>query len=74
MGFVRVLFKAAAGAGAGVALITALPVFGAVGAISAAGLVVGSLLGATAGAAEEVLEAKKRKATRGQIEGPNRSL
>ena len=59
MSFVRGLVKAAAGAGAGVAVVTALPVFGAVGAITAAGLVVGSVLGAAAGVADEVLETKK---------------
>jgi hypothetical protein len=61
MSLVRGLAKAAAGAGAGVALVTALPVFGAVGAITAAGLVVGSVLGATAAVADEVLEARKKK-------------
>ena len=61
MSLVRGLAKAAAGAGAGVALITALPVFGAVGAITAAGLVIGSVLGATAAVADEVLEARKNK-------------
>lgn len=59
MGFVRGLVKLAAGAGAGVAVVTALPVFGAVGAVTAAGLVVGSLLGAAAGAADEVFESRK---------------
>lgn len=59
MSFVRGLVKAAAGAGAGVAVVTALPIFGAVGAITAAGLVVGSVLGAAAGVADEVLETKK---------------
>jgi hypothetical protein len=54
MGWVRGLAKAAAGAGAGVALVTALPVFGAVGTITAVGLVVGSLVGAAAGALDEV--------------------
>lgn len=62
MSLVRGLAKAAAGAGAGVALITALPVFGAVGAITTVGLVVGSVLGATAAVADEVLEAKRNKA------------
>lgn len=62
MGFVRSLVKVAAGAGAGVAVVTALPVFGAVGTITAAGLVVGSLLGAAAGVADEMAETKKEKA------------
>jgi len=62
MSFVRGLVKVAAGAGAGVAVVTALPVFGAVGAITAAGLVVGSLLGAAAGVADEMAETKKEKA------------
>ena len=59
MGMVRGLAKVAAGAGAGVAVITALPVFGAVGAITATGLVVGSLIGAAAGLADEIIEAKR---------------
>jgi hypothetical protein len=59
MGFVRGLVKVAAGAAAGVTVVTALPIFGAVGAITAAGLVVGSVLGAAAGVADEVLEARK---------------
>ncbi|HJR75012.1 MAG TPA: hypothetical protein VJ806_15405 [Luteimonas sp.] len=62
MSFVRGLVKVAAGAGAGVAVVTALPLFGAVGTITAAGLVVGSLLGAAAGVADEVAENKKDKA------------
>ncbi len=61
MSFVRGLVKVAAGAGAGVAVVTALPIFGAVGAITATGLVVGSLLGAAAGVADEVAEKKKEK-------------
>ena len=59
MGFVKGLAKAAAGAAAGVTVVTALPLFGAVGAITAVGLIVGSVVGAAAGLADEVLEAKK---------------
>lgn len=66
MSFVRGLVKVAAGAGAGVAVVTALPIFGAVGAITATGLVVGSLLGAAAGVADEVAENKKEKAGGGK--------
>lgn len=40
----------AVGAGVGVAAVTALPIFGAVGTITATGAVVGSLVGAAAGA------------------------
>ena len=65
MGWVRGLAKAAAGAGAGVALVTALPVFGAVGTITAAGLMVGSLLGAAAGAADEWREHHREQAGSG---------
>jgi hypothetical protein len=61
MSFVRTLAKAAAGAASGVALLTALPVFGAVGAITATGLVVGSLLGASAGVADELIDARKTR-------------
>lgn len=49
MRLVPLLKNVALGATAGVALLTALPVFGAVGTITAAGAVVGSLLGGVAG-------------------------
>ncbi len=62
MGMISGLMKAAAGAGAGVALLTALPIFGAVGAITVTGMALGSVLGAAAGITEEVIEQKKRKA------------
>lgn len=59
MGFVRGLAKATTGAVAGVTLVTALPVFGVVGAITATGLISGSVLGAAAGVADELIEVKK---------------
>ncbi len=49
MSLVDTLGKATAGATAGVAFITVLPVFGAAGAITAAGVAVGSVLGGAAG-------------------------
>lgn len=49
MGMVKTLEKIAASAATGVAVITALPVFGAVGTITVTGIAVGSLLGAAAG-------------------------
>ena len=61
MGMISGLMKAAAGAGAGVALLTALPIFGAVGVITVTGMALGSVLGAAAGITEEVMEQKKRK-------------
>ena len=64
MSFVRGLLRVATGAGAGIAVVTALPVFGAIGAITATGLVVGSILGAAAGAADAVLETKHDNANR----------
>jgi len=64
MSFVRGLIKVATGAGAGIAVVTALPVFGAIGAITATGLVIGSILGAAAGVADTVLEAKHDNANR----------
>jgi hypothetical protein len=54
MSFINGLLKVAAGAGAGVAAITALPFFGAVGAITATGVALGSLVGAAAGVADEL--------------------
>ena len=59
MGFISGLMKVAAGAAAGVAAVTALPVFGAVGTITAAGIVVGSVLGGAAGAADEIMSKDK---------------
>ena len=58
MSFVRGLSKAAVGAGSGIALITALPVFGAVGAISAVGLVFGTIVGAAAGVIDEIIDSR----------------
>ena len=60
MGFVSGLLKVAAGAVAGVAAITALPIFGAVGTITATGIAVGSVLGGAAGAADEVLSEEEK--------------
>ena len=54
MGFISGLLKVAAGAVAGVAAVTALPIFGAVGTITAAGIAVGSVIGGVAGAADEI--------------------
>jgi hypothetical protein len=54
MGFVSGLMKVVTGSVAGVAAVTALPVFGAVGTITAAGMAVGSVLGAAAGVADEI--------------------
>lgn len=56
MGYVSSLIKVASGAGAGIAVVTALPVFGAVGAITATGIAVGSIVGAVAGVADELKE------------------
>lgn len=50
MSLVNALWNVAKGAAAGVAVITALPVFGAVGTITATGLAVGSIVGGLAGA------------------------
>lgn len=54
MKFVPLLKNVALGASAGVALLTALPVFGAVGTLTTAGTLVGSLLGGMAGALDTV--------------------
>lgn len=61
MSFLNVMVKATIGAAAGVALVTALPVFGAVGAITATGLAVGSSGGAAAGAADAINEDKEKE-------------
>ena len=49
MSCLNTLRKATLGAGVGVTFITALPVFGAAGAITAAGIAVGSVVGAAGG-------------------------
>ena len=54
MGIVTALGRMAVGAAAGVALVTALPLFGAVGTVTALGLTVGSLIGAAGGVVDEV--------------------
>lgn len=54
MTFLGVLKNVAIGAPMGVLALTALPVFGAVGAITATGVIVGSLVGAAAGVADEI--------------------
>ena len=68
MSFVSGLFKVAKGAAVGVAAVTALPIFGAVGSITALGIVIGATVGAVAGVADEVIENKqavsKKKAPR----------
>ena len=54
MSFVSGLINIVKGATAGVAVGVALPVFGAVGAISATGLAITSVAGAVLGAADSV--------------------
>ncbi len=60
MGFVSGLLKVVTGAAAGVAAVAALPVFGAVGTITATGVAVGSVLGAAAGVADEINSRKDK--------------
>jgi hypothetical protein len=54
--FTRTLKNIAVGATAGVGAVIALPIFGAVGTITAAGVVVGSLVGAAAGVADSIMD------------------
>ena len=61
MSWVNVLEKVAKAAGVGVVAVTALPFFGAVGAITATGVAVGALVGGTLGAVDEINENRKRK-------------
>ena len=58
MGFISGLKKIVEGSALGVTAIVVLPVFGAVGTITATGAVVGSLLGAAAGIADEINDNK----------------
>ncbi len=60
MGFISGLGKVVVGAAAGVAAVTALPVFGAVGAITATGVAVGTVVGAAAGVVDEFMENQKK--------------
>lgn len=54
MTFLGALKNIVIGVPLGVAVITALPIFGAVGAITATGIAVGSALGAACGVADHV--------------------
>ena len=54
MTFLGALTKIVIGAPLGVLAVTALPIFGAVGAITAAGVAVGSVAGALGGVIDEV--------------------
>ena len=60
MGMVSGLIKVAKGAAVGVAAVTALPIFGAVGAITATGVAVGAIVGAIAGIADEAIDKKNK--------------
>lgn len=51
---ISLLKNVALGASAGVAVLTALPLFGAVGTLTTAGAIVGSLLGGMAGVIDSV--------------------
>jgi hypothetical protein len=63
MGFISGLLKITKGAAIGVATVTALPIFGAVGTITAVGIAVGVMVGAAAVVADKVMESKKRQAS-----------
>lgn len=54
MSLIDTLENMVKGAAVGVATVTALPIFGAVGAITATGVIVGSTVGAAAALADEV--------------------
>ncbi len=54
MTIISLLKNVALGASAGVAVLTALPLFGAVGTLTTAGAVVGSLVGGAAGALDSM--------------------
>ncbi len=61
MKILSLIGKATLGAAAGVALVTALPIAGAVGTITAVGATVASVAGAAAGVAEHVSEGNENK-------------
>ncbi|MDD2810330.1 hypothetical protein [Rhodoferax sp.] len=54
MSFLGALKKIVIGAPLGVLAVTALPIFGAVGAITATGVAVGAMVGAAAGVVDEM--------------------
>lgn len=54
MSFLKTLEDIVKGAAVGVAAVTALPIFGAIGAITATGVVVGSTVGAAAALADKL--------------------
>ncbi len=62
MSFVNGLIKVAKGATVGVAAVTALPIFGAAGTITAVGITVGAVVGATAGVLDEIIENTRKSA------------
>ncbi len=54
MSFIGALGKVVIAVPLGIAAVTMLPVFGAVGTITATGVAVGSVIGAAAGIADEI--------------------
>ena len=56
MSFIEALEDMVKGAAVGVAAVTALPIFGAIGAITATGVVVGSTVGAAAALADKLTQ------------------
>lgn len=54
MSFINTLQSIAKGATVGVLAVTALPIFGAVGVVTATGVVVGSIVGAAAALVDEI--------------------
>ena len=60
MSFIGALKKTVIATGIAVATVTALPVLGAAGVITATGAVIGLAVGTVAGVADEVAESKKK--------------
>lgn len=60
MGFVDGLTKVAKGSAIGIAAVTALPIFGVAGTITAAGITVGAIVGPVAVIADEVIDHRKK--------------
>lgn len=59
MSYLKMMQNAAKGAVAGVVLLTALPVFGVVGTLTATGLLVGAVGGAVLGGLEGATNGKR---------------
>lgn len=69
MALVQLIKKIGVGAGVAVVAVTALPVAGAVGTITATGAVVASIVGGIAGAIDHIHEERSEHSTKNSSSG-----